>query len=76
MALHMAVALEKPVVALFGPTSAAEIELYGGGEKIQPPGLDCLVCYLPRCDKSPYCQELILPERVASAVEGLLARRT
>jgi ADP-heptose:LPS heptosyltransferase len=75
MALHIAVALAKPVVALFGPTSAAEIELYGQGEKIQPPGLDCLVCYLSRCDKSPYCQELIDPERVASAVEGQLARR-
>jgi heptosyltransferase-2 len=76
MALHIAVALGKPVVALFGPTSAAEIELYGAGEKIQPPGLDCLVCYLSRCDKSPYCQELIDPERVASAVEAQLARRT
>jgi heptosyltransferase-2 len=67
-ALHVACARKRPVVALFGPTSSAEIELYGRGEKIVPPGLDCLCCYLPRCDKQPYCQELILPQVVLDAV--------
>jgi heptosyltransferase-2 len=34
LALHLGVALRKPVVAFFYPTSAAEIELYGRGIKI------------------------------------------
>ena len=67
-ALHVACAQKRPVVALFGPTSSAEIELYGRGEKVVPPGLECLCCYLPRCDKQPYCQELILPQVVLDAV--------
>ena len=53
---------------MFGPTSSAEIELYGRGEKIVPPGLDCLCCYLPVCDVSPHCQALIEPQTVVEAV--------
>ncbi len=34
LALHVAIALERRVVAFFAPTSAAEIELYGLGEKV------------------------------------------
>lgn len=72
-AMHVACARKKPTVALFGPTSAAEIELYGRGAKVTPPGFDCLCCYLPRCDKKPYCQEAILPEAVHAAVRQVLA---
>lgn len=35
LALHMAVSLDRPLVAFFAPTSAAEIELYGLGEKVR-----------------------------------------
>lgn len=72
MALHVACAREVPTVALFGPTSAAEIELYGRGRKIVPPDLGCLGCYLPTCDVSPHCQELIHPDVVLDAVLELL----
>lgn len=34
LALHLAIAQDVPVVAFFAPTSAAEIELYGRGEKV------------------------------------------
>ena len=34
LALHMGVARNREVVAFFAPTSAAEIELYGRGEKV------------------------------------------
>ena len=61
------------MVVLFGPTSAAEIELYGRGEKILPPDLDCLGCYLPICDVTPHCQARILPEVVEEAVLRLMA---
>jgi heptosyltransferase-2 len=73
LAVHVAAARRVPAVVLFGPTSAAEIELYGRGVKITPPGLDCLCCYLPRCDKVPHCQALIEPSVVVAAVLGLMA---
>ena len=72
LALHVACARRVPVVALFGPTSSSEIELYGRGEKILPPGMDCLGCYLPTCDVTPHCQEKILPEEVVRAVRDIL----
>lgn len=71
LALHIAVALKKKVVALFGPTSAAEIDLCGLGVKIVPP-LDCLCCYRPSCDHVPTCMESIRVEEVLSAVKELL----
>jgi len=71
MALHMATAFSMPVVALFGPTSLAEIELYDKGHKLQADELDCLCCY-SRCDKHPDCMESIPVDRVLTAVLDLL----
>jgi heptosyltransferase-2 len=72
LCVHVAAARKVPAIVLFGPTSAAEIELYGRGQKIVPPGLDCLCCYLPRCDKVPHCQALIEPAVVWDAVQHCL----
>ncbi len=72
LATHVAAARKVPAVVLFGPTSSHEIELYGRGSKIVPPGLDCLCCYLPRCDRVPHCQALIEPKVVFAAVQQLL----
>jgi ADP-heptose:LPS heptosyltransferase len=71
LAVHVAAARKVPAVVLFGPTSMAEIELYGRGEKIAP-DLDCLCCYLPRCDRQPHCQALIEPDTVLTAVRRWL----
>jgi ADP-heptose:LPS heptosyltransferase len=68
LAVHVAAARKVPAVVLFGPTSAAEIELYGRGTKITPEGFDCLCCYLPRCDRVPHCQARIEPAVVFDAV--------
>ena len=80
MALHIAIALGKPVVALFGPTSHAEIELYGNGTKILPEGLDCLGCYLSDCEVRPSCMQRITPGQVLKGVRDALgaaaSRRT
>lgn len=73
LATHVAAARKIPAVVLFGPTSSHEIELYGRGTKVVPPGLDCLCCYLPRCDKVPHCQALIEPATVLAAVQQWLA---
>ena len=73
LAVHVAAARKVPAVVLFGPTSQAEIELYGRGSKVVPPNLDCLCCYLPRCDKVPHCQALIEPKVVLGEVQKWLA---
>lgn len=72
LAVHVAAARKVPAVVLFGPTSAPEIELYGRGEKLVPEGLECLCCYLPRCDRVPHCQALIQPATVLAAVQKWL----
>lgn len=48
LGMHIAIALKRKIIALFGPTSASEIELYGLGVKIQAKS-NCLVCYKPDC---------------------------
>jgi ADP-heptose:LPS heptosyltransferase len=63
LAMHLAVAQERRVVVLFGPTSHHEIELFGLGQKIYP-ALDCLCCYLMTCDRQPNCMEEIRTDRV------------
>ena len=67
LAMHIALALKKRVVVLFGPTSHSEIELFGRGEKIFPE-MDCLCCYKRSCDFKPNCMDLIAVERVREAV--------
>ncbi len=47
LGLHLAIALKRKIIALFGPTSSSEIEMYGLGEKIT--GKKCLCCYNPQC---------------------------
>jgi heptosyltransferase-2 len=71
MALHIAVALKKKVVALFGPTSQAEIELYSRGKKLFA-DMDCLCCYRPTCDIKPSCMDRITPEQVFVAIKEVI----
>jgi heptosyltransferase-2 len=72
LAMHLALALGKRTVVLFGPTSAAEIDLYGLGEKIVP-SMPCLSCYKTSCDFVPNCMDLISTDMVERAVARQLA---
>jgi len=72
LAMHLSLALGRRTVVLFGPTSAAEIELYGLGEKVVP-DMTCLSCYKTSCDFSPNCMDLISTEMVERAVLRQLA---
>jgi heptosyltransferase-2 len=72
LAMHLSLALGRRTVVLFGPTSAAEIEMYGLGEKVVP-GMDCLACYKPTCDFVPNCMDLITTGMVEAAVEHQLS---
>lgn len=70
LAMHIALALKKKTVVLFGPTCPQEIELYGRGVKLFA-GADCAPCYKQTCP-DPVCMESITPEQVLKAVRGLL----
>ncbi|MEZ6004920.1 MAG: glycosyltransferase family 9 protein [Planctomycetota bacterium] len=61
LALHMGVARRRPIVSFFAPTSAAEIELYGLGEKVISTAAD-YCSYKKDADNSS-----ITAERVADA---------
>jgi heptosyltransferase-2 len=63
LALHAALGLKKRVVALFGPTSHNEVDLYELGIKIVSP-IECTACYKQRCDRKPNCMDLISVDEV------------
>jgi lipopolysaccharide heptosyltransferase III len=72
LAMHLSLAFKKRTVVLFGPTSAAEIELYDLGEKVVP-DMTCLSCYKTSCDFVPNCMDLISVDMVEDAVARQLA---
>jgi heptosyltransferase-2 len=58
LALHMALALKRPTLALFGPTCPQEISMFGCGEKLVTPK-DCAPCYKQTCGSTPSCMDAI-----------------
>lgn len=71
LALHIATALDKKIIALFGPTSASEIELYGKGIKLSSPD-GCKCFYRKYCSEEVSCMEKITTAMVVEAVDSLL----
>jgi heptosyltransferase-2 len=76
LGLHIALALGKPVVTLFGPTIATEVE----GEnliKVLPPlDWDCIPCMDSFCPKEEPCMTHISVENVQRAIFELLIAPT
>jgi ADP-heptose:LPS heptosyltransferase len=72
LALHIATAIGLPTVAVFGPTSSAEIADFNGlVAKTWVSQLDCLVCY-GDCDKPANCMSLLDVEYLADLTLGRL----
>ena len=71
LALHLGVARRRPVVPFFGPTSDAEIDLYGCGEKVVTP-LGCRCCYLSDCAVRPHCMQSISAQDLIQAIRRSL----
>lgn len=65
LGFHVATALNVTALVLVGPTSPWELEVYGNGHVLAAP-IDCISCYLARCDKKPACMDLIRAEDVCS----------
>lgn len=74
--MHLAAALNKPLVAVYGPTSAARTGPYGRGENVMRLDLPCAPCYLKKLADCPHghrCMRELLPETVAAEVSRVLA---
>ena len=70
-ALHIATALDKKIIALFGPTSMSEVELYGKGIKLKAED-ECKCFYQKKCTEEISCMKKISAEQVCSALELLI----
>ena len=73
LGLHLALALGRPTVALFGPTLASELEDRDTLIKLTP-GRACAPCTGEACLHGTACVATIPPQRVAQAALELLCR--
>ena len=72
LGLHLALAMKKKVIGLFGPTAVDEIYFYNRGKAILPePKLDCMPCLAETCSKERRCIEYISPERIYSEIKSI-----
>ncbi|MBI5050232.1 MAG: glycosyltransferase family 9 protein [Nitrospirae bacterium] len=70
LAMHLAIAVKTPVVALFLSTCHQEIEFYGKGIAVSA-NVDCSPCYKKSCDKDD-CIKDVSAERVYKVIVHLL----
>ncbi len=74
LAMHLALALKSRVVAIFGSTTAREVDLYGRGAKVVPE-IECHPCYKRSCDFSYTCADSISAESVFATLARVLEAR-
>jgi len=77
--MHLAVALERPVVSIFGPTDSVWIGPYRRADAVLQAGLPCAPCYLrllSRCPHDHACMREVSAQAVIERIEtGLLELR-
>jgi len=74
LGLHLALALKKNVLGLFGSTSDREVHLYGLGSALVPERyFDCRPCFRKACTHDEECINLITPPIVMEAILRLSA---
>jgi heptosyltransferase-2 len=75
LGLHIAHALDKKIVALFGPTLSSEVYVKHGVKLLPEKEYDCLPCLSTVCLKERPCMYEIKPATVLGQIEKLLAER-
>lgn len=72
LGLHLAIALKKKVVGLFGSTDGKEVYMYGNGVKIMSP-INCplMPCYASTCKNDEFCMEHININEIVKNIEML-----
>lgn len=73
LGMHLAIALKKSVVAIFGPTAQQEVELYGRGKKLYVEQLFCAPCYKAVCPYHHECMTQLPVKMVAGHIRTLLS---
>ena len=71
--LHVAAAMGRPFIALFGPTDPKRHLPFGKDYITIRKDLSCSPCYKSKC-KTIKCMELIRPEEVLEAIDKLLKK--
>jgi predicted lipopolysaccharide heptosyltransferase III len=72
-AMHMAAAVETPVVGLFGPSNPQEWGPVGDRVKVIYKGLDCRACFHPTCERGELnCMQQITVDETFAAAADLL----
>jgi len=69
--MHLAAALNTPVIALFGPTDPARTGPYGVNHTVIRADLPCSPCFLKKC-ATKKCMQDITPEQVMAVIEDRL----
>jgi heptosyltransferase I len=73
--MHLAVALDRPVVSIFGPTDPIWIGPYGRANAVLQANVPCSPCYLRMLNRCPYehrCMREVSAQAVIERVEGVL----
>jgi ADP-heptose:LPS heptosyltransferase len=68
--MHLAIALQKYIIAWFGLSCWAEIELYGNGEKLYQKDLECSPCWKRVCPYNLECIEMIDLKKIVELVNN------
>jgi heptosyltransferase I len=74
--MHLAVALNRPVISIFGPTDSLWIGPYRRSESVLSAGLACSPCYLRSLSRCPHhhaCMRRVSAEAVIERIETTLA---
>ncbi len=72
--MHIAAALRRPVVAVFGPTNPVRTGPYGPGHVIVRADVVCAPCYKKHC-KGMACMDRVSVSQVCDAVKSVLERK-
>lgn len=73
LGLHLAIALNKKIIVMFGPTSEKEIFLFNGGIVVRPEKrLKCMPCFDTVCKYDRSCIYDISPEVIYTNIVELL----
>ena len=77
--MHLAVALDRPVVSIFGPTDPVWAGPYRRDGAVLRADLPCSPCYLrqlSRCTHDHACMQEVSAAAVIERIDGILAKQT
>ncbi|MFA5012149.1 MAG: glycosyltransferase family 9 protein [Ignavibacteria bacterium] len=68
--MHLAIALQKYIIAWFGLSCQAEIELYDYGVKLYPKELECSPCWKRVCPYNLECIDMIDLKKIVETINN------